>query len=67
MESKQTCQTCKHFYQHYVKVSEDYYFQCGSGHCVYPRSKLRYNDTKACQNYVPTETAGNAPPSDFTR
>lgn len=58
MESEKICQTCKHFYQHYVKWGEDEYRECGSGHCMYPRRKLRYIDAKACQNYVPKETAG---------
>lgn len=52
MEIERICQTCEHFYQHYVKCSGDYYFQCSSGHCVYPLLKLRYNDTKACRHYT---------------
>ena len=61
MEHEYTCQTCKHFRQHYVKLGEDYYWECGSGHCVYPRRKLRYGDTKACQNYIPNETEKEPP------
>jgi len=41
MKGRRTCQTCKHFRQHYVKWGEDDYQKCGSGHCVYPRLKPR--------------------------
>ncbi len=58
MEDKHICQTCKHFRQHYTKDTLGRYFMCGSGHCVYPRRKPRYNDAKACENYRPKETAG---------
>lgn len=56
MEDKHICQNCKHFRQHYVKDALDRYSKCGSGHCVYPRCKPRYNDTKACQHYISKET-----------
>ena len=46
----QTCATCKHFYQHYVRHGRGY-LKAGSGHCVHPRIKLRQNDTPACKNY----------------
>lgn len=52
------CQTCKYFRQHYVKWGDDSYHMCGSGHCVYPRRKPRYNEAKACQHYIKKETAG---------
>ncbi|NBI68749.1 hypothetical protein D1646_18570 [Pseudoflavonifractor sp. 60] len=55
MKGRRTCQTCKHFRQHYVKWGEDDYQKCGSGHCVYPRLKPRRNETKACQYYSPAE------------
>mgnify|MGYP001054272603 FL=1 len=56
MKSEPVCRTCKHFRQHYVKWGEDRYRECGSGHCVYPRRKPRYNDTKACRYYISKET-----------
>ncbi len=52
MEQERICQTCKHFYQHYIKLARGTYNMCGSGHCVHPRLKFRYNNTKACQHYV---------------
>jgi len=55
MKAEHICQTCKHFRQHYVKWLDDSYMECGSGHCVYPRCKPRYNSAKACQNYIPKE------------
>ena len=57
IEKKHICQNCIHFRRHYVKWGEDLYWPCGSGHCVYPRCKPRYNDTKACQHYVPKDYA----------
>ena len=47
---EQSCATCKHFYQHYVRHGRGY-VKTGSGHCVYPRIKLRHDDTPACKHY----------------
>ena len=44
------CQTCAHFRQHYTKVGQ-YYRKTRSGHCVYPRKKLRYCEKAACEHY----------------
>ncbi len=55
MEIGMFCQNCKHFYQHYVKVGRGRYDKCSSGHCCCPRRKLRYNNAKACQHYVPKD------------
>jgi len=56
MNTELICQNCEHFYQHYVLLAESHYSKCGSGHCVFPRRKLRYTDEKACQHFVPKET-----------
>lgn len=66
-QSKITCKTCKYFNQHYIKEEPETYRMCAAGHCVYPQLKLRFEYTKACQNYASKETAGSPPPSDFTR
>ena len=47
------CETCKRFYQHYVKYPSGRYGKCSSGHCAYPRQKLRYAETPACKHYAP--------------
>lgn len=49
------CESCKYFQQHYVKLEEDHYSTTSSGHCVYPRLKLRKSYAKACQNYAGRE------------
>lgn len=51
--SLRICETCKYFHQHYVKYPNGRYVECGSGHCVYPRCKLRYTETPACKHYAP--------------
>ena len=53
MKTEKTCETCKHFQQHYIKWGKNRYTECGFGHCVYPRCKPRYINTKACQHYTP--------------
>lgn len=47
---EKVCKTCVHFQRHYVK-GKVRYTATGAGHCVYPRIKLRWMDTPACQNY----------------
>lgn len=44
------CGTCRHFRQHYIKFGCRY-DKVLSGHCVYPRGKLRYSKTPACEHY----------------
>lgn len=53
--SVQSCGTCKYFRQHYVKFGDDQYILTGSGHCVYPRLKLRADYAKPCRNYIDKE------------
>lgn len=53
--SVQSCGTCKYFQQHYVKLENNHYAMVGSGHCVYPRLKLRTDYAKPCQNYIDKE------------
>lgn len=48
MES--SCETCAYFVRHYVKIGEQYRRASG-GHCFYPRVKLRFEDTPACDHY----------------
>ena len=45
-----TCATCAHFRRHYIKMGYRYN-PIHSGHCVYPRGKLRYEETPACKHY----------------
>lgn len=51
MATEQTCETCKHFRQHYIKFGKRYQ-PIHYGHCVYPRLKKRETITPACVNWV---------------
>jgi len=53
--NEKTCENCKHFRIHYVRISKGY-GKTRSGHCVYPKSKLRYKDTKACEYWKQIDT-----------
>jgi hypothetical protein len=46
----ETCKTCKHFRQHYIKFGNSYR-EILYGHCVYPRLKRRESATPACEHY----------------
>lgn len=50
----ETCQTCKYFRQHYIKMGRRYN-AIGDGHCVKPRLKIRKTRTPACGYYQPRE------------
>ena len=50
MEQMKTCQTCKHFRLHYIKLGQSY-VSINYGHCVHPRLKNRETDTPACNHY----------------
>lgn len=52
----ETCQTCRHFRRHYIKMGWRY-APILHGHCVYPRLKPRRADTPACPYYRPREDA----------
>lgn len=53
------CKTCLHYQQHYVfdksKISWVY-----CGHCTYQKVKTKRPDTKACENYILSDSAGKA-------
>lgn len=50
----QTCETCIHYRQYYIRMGYRYN-AIHSGHCVYPKGKLRYAETRACRNYKEKE------------
>ncbi len=45
-----TCGSCKHFRQHYIKFGRRY-LEIAYGHCVYPRLKRRNTQAKACEHF----------------
>jgi len=54
MNEIKTCETCKHFRQHYGKFGKRYTV-IGCGHCVYPMLKHRKPDTKTYGHYKANE------------
>ena len=55
-----TCETCAHFYQHYV-MTEQYSTKTNCGHCTRPRCKHRCPDAKACEFYEARTTPHTVP------
>lgn len=51
---QQTCKTCKHFRQHYIKSGRRY-DAINCGHCVRPRLKTRGPLHPACERYASRE------------
>lgn len=47
-----TCEDCKHYRKHYVRVNDRFFMAIADGHCVYPRLKCRKRITPACKNFV---------------
>lgn len=56
-EKRPGCADCVHFRQHYVRVGRGRYAKAGSGHCVYPRLKLRSCGARPCDRFraIPPE------------
>lgn len=50
-----TCQSCEHFRQHYIKLEDGYYLSA-FGHCVYPLIKVRKQNHPACEKFSPRES-----------
>ena len=50
----QTCQSCKHFRQHYG-LDGTKIFRLHCGHCVYPHLRNRKPYQKACANFAQGE------------
>ncbi|MCI8497575.1 MAG: hypothetical protein HFE85_04925 [Clostridiales bacterium] len=53
---KETCKTCKHFVQHYIR-RQNRYEELERGHCKHPRLKDRQTNTPACQHYSVRKSA----------
>lgn len=52
---KACCETCVHFYRHYVRREADHYHVTAFGHCPHPRIKIRSASTPACPRYQARE------------
>lgn len=46
-----TCQSCEHFFLHYVKSPNGNFYPTAGGHCVKPRLKKRFSDDPACPHW----------------
>lgn len=51
-EQEKTCETCKHFYRHYVHWSGKRFSALDVGHCGDPRARYKSVNTPACFRYV---------------
>ena len=60
MMDAKTCESCRHFRQHYVRYSARRYQPIRYGHCVFPRLKRRMTVAPACEYYEKREK-GNQP------
>lgn len=47
-----TCEGCRYFYQHYVRVNNRLYVPTKCGHCGHPRIRDKRPDTPACQRFA---------------
>ncbi len=52
----ETCETCKYFFQHYVKDGKSTFVPLYEGHCGHPRLKYRKTDTPACEKFSPRKS-----------
>lgn len=51
-EQEKTCETCQHFYRHYVRRSSTKYIPLGVGHCGDPPGPVQDRQDPACFRYV---------------
>ena len=51
MEEKKTCETCSHFFLHYVKWGKKDFRPVRMGHCGTPRIRSKTMDNPACRWY----------------
>lgn len=51
-EQEKTCETCQHFYRHYVRRSSTKYISLDVGHCGDPRVRYKTVKTPACFRYI---------------
>lgn len=56
---KNTCSTCGHYRQHYA-FDRRRIFRVYCGHCTYRKAKRRLPDSKACENYILSESDESA-------
>ena len=52
--NQNTCNTCVHYRQHYA-LDQGKIFRVYCGHCTYQKVKTKRPDSKACENYMPSD------------
>ncbi len=50
--AKRTCESCKHFYRHYVRAGNNWYLPLDEGHCGNPWCRSKKADTPACHRHA---------------
>lgn len=55
---KNFCKTCAYYRQHYT-FDQRKIFRVYCGHCTYQKAKTKRPDSKACENYLLSESAEN--------
>ena len=56
---KESCKNCAYYRQHYT-FDHRKIFRVYCGHCTYQRARTKRPDAKACENYLPSESAEKA-------
>lgn len=51
-EQEKTCETCKHFFRHYVHWVGKQFKALDVGHCGDPRCRYKPMNTPACWRYI---------------
>lgn len=51
-EEVKTCETCRHFHRHYVRIGGNRYMPMDHGHCGSPWCRDKKVDTPACHRHV---------------
>ena len=49
---EKTCEGCRYFHQHYVRIRNRQYNPIQCGHCGNPRCREKKPNTPACQRFV---------------
>ena len=50
--SNETCESCKHFHQHY-SLKNGILMRVHCGHCIFPRVKHKRPCSKICEHFIP--------------
>ncbi len=54
--AKRTCESCKHFYRHYIRTGSCLYIPLDDGYCGDPQRRSKQADTPACHRHAARPT-----------